>query len=287
LDHVVKVLLTGATGTIGSAVLKALLAEGDEVTALVRSPESAATVTALGATPLLGTMTDAELVATAAAASDGVIHVASPGDETSAATEATFVDAVLGALAGTSIPFVTTGGVWVFGNGADLTEQSPWNPPALTAWRGDVEARVRASNVHTTIIAPALVYGPGGTGIPSLLLPDADGNVRLVGDGHQHWSTVHVDDLADLYVLALKNAADDGYYLGSSGQCPTVLEVAEATAHGATIVPETIEESQGRFGVYFADALLLDQQASGAAARHDLGWAPHRPSLISELQTRV
>ena len=282
-----KILLTGATGTIGSAILTALLAEGDAVTALVRSPESAATVSALGATPLLGAMTDVEVVATAAAASDGVIHVASPGDETSAATEATFVDAVLGALAGTSIPFVTTGGVWVFGNGTDLTETSPWNPPALTAWRGDVEARVRASNVKTTIIAPALVYGPGGTGIPSLLLPDAEGTVRLVGDGHQHWSTVHVDDLAELYVLALKNAADDGYYLGSSGQCPTVLEIAEATAHGATIVPESVEESHGRFGVSFADALLLDQQASGAAARRDLGWAPHRPSLVAELEARV
>lgn len=282
-----NVLLTGATGTIGSAVLRALLASGDEVTALVRSPESAATVTALGATPLMGSMTDVELVATAAAASDGVIHVASPGDSSSAATEDTFVDAVLGALEGTDIPFVTTGGVWVFGNGADLTEQSPWSPPALTAWRGEVEDRVRASSVKTTIIAPALVYGPGGTGIPSLLLPDADGNVRLVGDGHQHWSTVNVDDLADLYVLALKKCADDGYYLGSSGQCPTVLEIATATAHGATIVSETVQESQGRFGVYFADALLLDQQASGAAARSDLGWAPHRPSLISELEARV
>ena len=282
-----KVLLTGATGTIGSAVLRALLAEGDEVTALVRSHASADAVSAAGATPLIGTMTDADVVGAAAAASDGVIHVASPGDETSAATEGAFVDTVLGALEGTDIPFVTTGGVWVFGNGADLTEQSPWNPAALTAWRGEVEDRVRASSVQTTIIAPALVYGPGGTGIPSLLLPDAEGNVRLVGDGHQHWSTVNVDDLADLYVLALKKGADDAYYLGSSGQCPTVLEIAAATAHGATIVPETIEESQGRFGVYFADALLLDQQASGAAARRDLGWAPHRPSLISELETRV
>jgi len=241
----------------------------------------------MGATPLLGTMTDADLVATAAAASEGVIHVASPGDETSAATEGAFVDAVLGALEGTAIPFITTGGVWVFGNGADLTEQSPWNPPALTAWRGEVENRVRASSVKTTIIAPALVYGPGGTGITSMTLSQNDGIIRLVGDGHQHWSTVHVDDLADLYVLALKKAADDGYYLGASGQSPTVLEIATAAAHGATIVAETVEETQGRFGVYFADALLLDQQASGAAARNGLGWAPHRPSLISELETRV
>jgi len=282
----VKVFLTGATGFIGSAVLRALLADGHAVTALVRSAEGATAVAALGATPLRGELTDADVVASAAARSDGVINVASPGDATSASVEGAFVDAVLAALAGTEIPFITTGGVWVFGNGADLTEQSPWNPPALTAWRGEVEDRVRASSVKTTIVAPALVYGTGGSGIPSLLLPDAEGNVRLVGDGHQHWSTVQVDDLADLYVLALKNAADNGYYLASSGQCPTVLEIAVAAAHGAAIVPETVEESQGRFGVYFADALLLDQQASGAVARHDLGWAPHRPSLIAELAGR-
>jgi nucleoside-diphosphate-sugar epimerase len=280
----VKVFLTGATGFIGSAVLKALLAGGDDVTALVRSEENAALVADLGATPVLGGLTDLDVVAAAAAASDGVIHTASPGDATSAAVEGAFVDAVLGALAGTEIPFVTTGGVWVFGSGADLTEQSPWNPPALTAWRGELEQRVRASDVKTTIIAPALVYGGGGTGLPSLLRPDESGVVRLVGDGHQHWSTVNVDDLADLYVLAVKKAADNGYYLGSSGQCPTVLEIATAAAHGATIVAETVAESQARFGEYFADALLLDQQASGAAARHDLGWAPHRPSLLSELE---
>jgi nucleoside-diphosphate-sugar epimerase len=280
----VKVFLTGATGFIGSAVLKALLAAGDDVTALVRSEENAALVAGLGATPVLGGLTDLDVVAAAAAASDGVIHTASPGDATSAAVEGAFVEAVLGALAGTQIPFVTTGGVWVFGSGTDLTEASPWNPPALTAWRGELEARVRSSSVNTTIIAPALVYGVGGTGIPSLLRPDDSGIVRLVGDGSQHWSTVNVDDLADLYVLAVKKAADNGYYLGSSGQCPTVREIATAAAHGATIVADTVEESRARFGEYFADALLLDQQASGAAARKDLGWAPHRPSVISELE---
>ncbi len=279
-----KVFLTGATGFIGSAVLKALFAAGDDVTALVRSEENATLVAGLGATPVLGGLTDLDVVAAAAAASDGVIHTASPGDATSAAVEGAFVEAVLGALARTQIPFVTTGGVWVFGSGTNLTEASPWNPPALTAWRGELEARVRSSSVNTTIIAPALVYGVGGTGIPSLLRPDDSGIVRLVGDGSQHWSTVNVDDLADLYVLAVKKAADNGYYLGSSGQCPTVLEIATAAAHGATIIADTVEESRARFGEYFADALLLDQQASGAAARKDLGWAPHRPSLISELE---
>jgi nucleoside-diphosphate-sugar epimerase len=286
LDYVVKVFLTGATGFIGSSVLRALLAAGDEVVALVRSQASADIVAGLGATPLRGNLTDLDVVATAAAASEGVIHTASPGDATSADVEGAFVDAVLGALVGTDIPFVTTGGVWVFGSGADLTETSPWNPPALTAWRGELEARVRASGVKTTIIAPALVFGAGGTGIPSLLVPDDAGVVKLVGDGHQHWSTVSVEDLGDLYVLALANAAQDGYYVGSSGQCPTVLEIAVAAAHGATVVPESVDESRARFGAYFADALLLDQQASGAAARQDLGWAPHRPSLLSELEGR-
>ena len=87
-------------------------------------------------------------------------------------------------------------------------------------------------------------------------------------------------------VLELKKPTQDGYYFASSGQCPTVLEIAAAAAHGATIVPETDDESRARVGGNFADALLTDQQASGAAACHHFSWAPQRPSLVLELKGR-
>lgn len=108
-----------------------------------------------------------------------------------------------------------------------------------------------------------------------------------MGDGSQHWTTVHVDDLAELYVLALDAAAADEYYLGVSGHNPTVLELGEAAARGRSwpVVPETTESARGRLGEAFADALLLDQQAGGAHAREALGWSPSRSSLVEEFES--
>ena len=110
------ILLTGATGFIGSAVLRQLRAQGRDVVALVRSEESAAAVTAAGAKPVLGDVTDRELVTHLALESDGVIHLASPGDESSAPTDDAFVTAVFAGLEGSDKPYVHTGGVWIFGS---------------------------------------------------------------------------------------------------------------------------------------------------------------------------
>jgi nucleoside-diphosphate-sugar epimerase len=114
--------------------------------------------------------------------------------------------------------------------------------------------------------------------------PDGSGTARLVGSGDQHWTTIDADDLADLYVRAVDAAQPDAYYLGVSGQNPTVREIAEAAAHGGTVVAETVEESRARLGELFADALLLDQQSRGSAAVADLGWSPQRPSLLDTLR---
>lgn len=98
-----------------------------------------------------------------------------------------------------------TGGVWVWGDSAAISEDDPQNPPAITSWRAEREERVLTSGIRASLIAPAIVYGHGG-GIPNVLVGaprDDSGALTLVGTGEQHWGTVHVDDLADLYVLAL------------------------------------------------------------------------------------
>lgn len=279
-----SIFLTGATGLVGSAILRRLRELDRDVTALVRDPAKRAAVEATGATVLAGDITDRELVATAAAASTGVIHTASPGDASSAQVDRTFVQTVLEALDGTTIPFVHTGGVWVFGAGDDLTENSPLQLPAITAWRAPVESMVRSSPVRTTIIAPGIVYAADNAGIANVVRPDGSGTARLVGSGDQHWTTIDADDLADLYVRAVDAAQPDAYYLGVSGHNPTVREIAEAAAHGGTVVAETVEESRARLGELFADALLLDQQSHGSAAVADLGWSPQRPSLLDTLR---
>ncbi len=100
---------------------------------------------------------------------------------------------------------------------------------------------------------------------------------------------MHVDDLAELYVLAYDLADGGSYYIGASGQNPTVRELGVAAASAAgldgRVEPGTVEEAHERLGELFADALLLDQQATGSAARIDLGWEPNGPSLVDELRS--
>jgi len=282
-----SILLTGATGFIGSSVLPRLIEEGHSVTALVRDEAKAAQVEAAGATALIGDATDSELVERAARDSDGVIHLASAKD-----VDPGFVKAVLTGLAGSGKPFVHTGGIWTYGSNADIVEDSPSAPPALTAWRGATEAIVLAAEgVRTAVVVPAVVYGRG-TGIPTVIVDAPRGTgvspaIRLVGDGTQHWTTVHVDDLAALYVLAFENGDAGAVYLGASGQNPTVRELGEAAAAAAGVVggvqEESAEGSRDRLGAAFADALLLDQQARGTKARIDLGWEPNGPTLLEEI----
>jgi len=282
-----NILLTGATGFIGSSVLPRLLAEGHTVTALVRDDEKAAAVQTAGATPLVGDATDTELVERAARESDGVIHLASSKD-----VDAVLVPAVLAGLAGSGKPFVHTGGIWTYGNSDDITEHSPVAPPALTAWRAEGEALVLgAEGVRGTVVVPSIVYGHG-KGLPNLIVdaPRGEGTVpalRLIGDGTQHWATVHVDDLAALYVLALEQGTAGSVYIGASGHNPTVRELGEVAAEAAGVaggvVAESAEETAERLGAGLTEALLLDQQATGSTARIDLGWEPNGPALTEEL----
>ncbi|WP_426521127.1 NAD-dependent epimerase/dehydratase family protein [Diaminobutyricibacter sp. McL0618] len=282
-----SILLTGATGFIGSSVLRHLIDEGHAVTALVRDATKAAQVTASGATALIGDARDIDLVADASEASDGVIHLASSKD-----VDHDFITAVFRGLEGSDKPFIHTGGIWSYGNNPDITESSPVDPPALTSWRGTNETRVRAAlGIRTVIVSPGIVYGYG-KGVPNDIVgaPVTDTDppaLRLIGDGTQHWATVHVDDVAALYVLAFENEVAGTTYIAAIGQNPTVLELTEAAAAAAGIAggvaAESADASRERLGAGYADALLLDQKASGTRARIDLGWVPNRPSLIEEL----
>ncbi|GAA2637213.1 NAD-dependent epimerase/dehydratase family protein [Dactylosporangium fulvum] len=280
-----KIVLTGGTGYIGSALLEQLVAAGHTVTALVRSDDAAAKVRKAGAEAAVGDLFDTAWVAERFGAADGVVHTAATGDARSAEFDRSVVRAAGQALAGTGKPYVHTSGIWVYGDNADITEDSPFAPPALTAWRGEVERSVLEADLVATIVAPGVVYGHGG-GIPGGVLAaqrDEAGRVRLVGDGSQHWVTVHVEDVAALYVTVVERRERLGYVVAASGVNPTVRELAEAAAGDAGVAPETTDASRERLGALFADALLLDQQTAAAKAKA-LGWTPTRPTLIEELR---
>jgi nucleoside-diphosphate-sugar epimerase len=284
------VFLTGGTGLVGSAVLRALLADGHTVSALARSDASAAALSDAGATVVRGDLADPAGIAAAARQADAVVHTGTPGDATSAQVDEGVIDTVLGALAGTGKPYVHTSGVWVHGSG-EVDEDTPFDPPQLTAWRLPLDARVRAAaadGVRSVVIAPGIVHG-SGAGLPALVRSGPrtdDGALLLPGSGDQHWTTVHADDLGRLYALALERARAGSYYLGVSGSNPTVREIGEAADRGAggegRVVGSSDEDTQNRLGP-LAGAFLLDQQANGARAKTELGWEPTGPTLVDDL----
>jgi nucleoside-diphosphate-sugar epimerase len=279
-----RVLLTGATGYVGSAAAEALRAAGHEVTGLARSDEAAAKLDAAGFAASRGDLARPETLAAAVADADAVIHAAALAGEADAAA----VAAMLRMLEGAGKPFVYTSGAWVLGSTGDTVadEDEPLDAAELVAWRPSVETAVlSARGVRGVVLRPTVVYGRGG-GTPATMVRSAQrkGVVRYVGDGRQRWPTVHVDDLAELYALAL-GAAPGTLLHASAGPSVTAREVAEAAAaaHGARAEPWPLEAARATLGAY-ADALALDQQVSGERARRLLGWQPRRPDVLWELR---
>ena len=286
-----KVVLTGATGFIGSHVLADLYKHGHEVTALVRDDAQADTVAARGATPVVVDLYDRPTVARLLGNADGAIHTASPGDATSANLDSAVVDAVIDAFAGTGKPYLQISGLWIYGANPSITEASPVNAPAMVSWKEPIERRVLgATDIRGVVIVSSVAYGDGGGGIPGLLLGsprDETGNLIMLGTGQQHWSTVHAADLADFFRRVLEDESARGRYVIGDGVNPTVAELtqAAAVAVGAPgAVPGSDDEARARLGDYFAEVLLLDQGTDAARARAELGWYPSHPSLSDEFR---
>ena len=283
------VVLTGATGFIGSHVLADLYKHGHEVTALVRDDAQAEAVAARGATSVVVDLYDRPTVARLLGRADGAIHTASPGDATSANLDSAVADAVIDAFGGTGKPYLQISGLWIYGDNTSITEASPVAPPALVAWREPIERRVLgATGVRGVVIVSGVAYGDGGGAIPGLLLGsprDDAGRLIMLGTGQQHWSTVHAADLADFFRRVLEDESAHGRYVIGNGLNLTVAELTEAAAVAAGApgaVPGSDGEARARLGDYFAEVLLLDQGTDAARARAELGWYPSHPSLSDE-----
>jgi nucleoside-diphosphate-sugar epimerase len=287
-----KVFLTGATGYIGTAVAERLRAAGHQLSGLARSDQAAAKLEAAGITPVRGDFTNPAAVASGARSANAVISMATTYDSK---VDAPAVDAILDALAGSNKPFIYTSGIWVNGDtgGIVADETTPAEPVELVAWRKGVEDRVLEAagrGVRSVVIRPAIVYGRGG-GIPAGFRDSAkrEGAARFVGTGENRWPMVHVDDLADLYVLALERAPAGTLLLAVSGPAHPVKELAAAASRGAGGRGNTaewpIEQAREELGSGYADALTLDQQASSRRAEELLGWRPHRPGPIEDLES--
>jgi nucleoside-diphosphate-sugar epimerase len=286
-----KVILTGATGFVGSHILAELQEHGHEVTALVQDAPQVDMVKERGATATVVDLYDRAGVVSALGDADAAIHTASPGDATSAQLDSAVVDAVLDAYAGSGKAFLDISGGWIYGNNRAIVEESQIDAPPLVAWKEPIENRVLgASDMRGVIVTSATAYGDGGGGMPGIILGsprDDSGALIMLGTGEQHWSTVHVCDLASFFRLALEDDAARGRYVIGDGLNPTVAELTEAAAVAVDApgaVPGSDEEARARLGDYLAEVLLLNQGTQAAKARAELDWAPSHPGLVEEFR---
>jgi nucleoside-diphosphate-sugar epimerase len=281
-----RIFLTGGTGYIGSAVLDALLRGGHQVTALVRDPEKAERVALRGVKGVVGELAVPRSYAAAAEACDGIIHTAYEYTKRGPDVDRQAIENLLAiarrrAQNGDRPFFVYTSGVWVLGQTAGpVAEDAPVAPAPNVAWRPLHEQLVLDAGadgvVRTALIRPGIVYG-GSRGIIGDMLKDAaNGLIRVVGSGKNHWPCVYDRDLADLYLRVATNPAASGIFHANDEGDERVNDIAEALAHHAKTPADIrhvpIEEARAKMGEY-ADALALDQRVRSPRARA-LGWNP-------------
>lgn len=278
-----RIFLTGATGYVGTAVLDAFVRGGHEVTALVRDPEKAESVAHHGVKPVIGDLLKSTSYAAAAEGSDVIVHTALDRSKRGPKVDRQAIDTLIAAAGrraatGTAATFIYTSGLWVLGTTqGEATEEFPINPTPFEEWRPDHERLVLAPppGVRAAVIRPAIVYG-GARGIVGDLLKDAaNGLVRVVGDGHNHWPCVYDRDLADLYVRVATNDVSGVFHANDEAD-ERVGDIVEAIARHVSMRPDVrnvpLEEARKKMGPY-ADALALDQIVRSPRAR-GLGWSP-------------
>ncbi|MBL8175459.1 MAG: NAD-dependent epimerase/dehydratase family protein [Bryobacterales bacterium] len=279
-----NVFLTGATGYIGSVVAEYLLKTGNTVTGYARSAASAEKLTAAGIEPA-HQLEDAKNT-------DAVIHLAAQFGPQMAQVDEHAVRTLIAALRGSGKPFVYTSGAWVLGptRGHVAGEMAPVRPPQVVAWRPAIEKLALAAveeKVRASVIRPTMVYGRAG-GVIGKFVHDARefGVVRIVGGGANHWSFVHVDALAELYLLAIRQQPSGEIFLAADGPAFTVRTVADtvATMYETKVELILMDDARASLGP-IADAMVMDQKIMSTKAGRMLGWAPRWPSVLDDIRS--
>jgi nucleoside-diphosphate-sugar epimerase len=287
------VFVTGGTGTIGSAVVAELLANGHTVLALARSDASVETLESVGAEPLRGGLADLDVLRAGAAQSDGVINLAfspnydSPEGLAAAITEEGDAMAALGdALIGSDRPIVTVSGTpWVAGRASTEADPLPLEGPVAGRARSvNALLELASQGVRATSVRmPRTVHNQGRGGFAGLLADQARrrGVAGYPGDGTQRWPAVHALDAAVLFRLALEAASAGTAWHAVADEGDAVRDIATVVGRRLGLPVEAVpEDTFGPFGPIFA----MDQPASSAHTRKTLGWRPTHPSLLEDLE---
>jgi len=279
-----RIFLTGATGYLGSAALDTFVRAGHEVTALVRSREQAERLEAREVRAVLGSIVEPATWKKAAIGFDACVHAAAEHSDRGPAADLATIDALVGACQpGSAI--VYTSGIWVLGpQHLPADESAALAPTPRVAWRPEHERRVldaARAGVRAVVVRPGIVYG-GARGIVSDLFKDAaNGLMRIIGGGENHWPLVYDRDLGDLYLRLVTRPDAEGVFHANDEGDERVTDIVDAIAAVAPTRPEIrrmpLDEARAKMGTY-ADALVLDQIVRSPRARA-LGWAPSLRSV--------
>ena len=296
-----RYFVTGASGHIGSALVPELIGAGHQVVGLARSDESAAALAAQGADVHRGDLDDLDALAAAAAASDGVAHLAYKHDLAfgpdpegfvrAAESDLRVVQAIGAALEGSGKPFVTTGGTLLLamvapgrlGTEADSVEGGPRvdseNATIALADRG-----VRSSVIR---LAPVVHSTLDHHGFTSQLIGIARGagSAAYVGEGSNRWPAFHTLDAGVLYRRALESAPAGTRLHGVGDEGIPFRQIAEVMGRHLDVPVVSIEpeDAEARFGP-LARLVVLDNPTSNARTREVLDWAPTHVGLIGDLE---
>lgn len=293
-----KIFVTGASGYIGGSVAAHLIADGHQVTGLVRSPDKADAVRARGIEPVMGTLDDAAVLSQAAKAADAVVNAAS-ADHKGA------VVALLDSLAGSGKPFIHTSGSSIVGTQSRgersddiFDEDTPYTPSPARAARVELNHFIlghRDRECRPVIICPSLIYGIGlgansdSVQVPLLIkLAKKRGNATHAGRGENVWSNVHIDDLVPLYALAIDKAPAGAFYFAENGEgsmrelCVSINRMLGFAGPPSSM---TMQEAAAEWGEGTAEnTMASNSRVRAKRARAELGWKPKARGLIEEIE---
>ncbi len=293
-----NVLLTGATGYIGQRVAAKLRGHGHSVSGFVRSEAQRVELEHQGLNAVVGTLEEPTTLVDAAKRADAVIHTAfnHAGDFfESVRVEQNALDALLTALDGSGKTLIATSAAGVLGDTGDAPADEDMPLPDEEAWavakRGRLEANLKAATDLRTVVLrlPVLVYGRGSSQFPPMLIQTAKetGTAYYVGEGTNKISAAHVDDIAELYMLALEKAPSGSLYNVAAGD-PVQPKALAGAVKDAAAVGGTASLSQAEAGEvwnpFLALLLSLNFWMSSEKAKRELGWMPECPSLLDDLR---
>lgn len=288
-----RIFVTGASGYIGHAVARALSRAGHEVLGLVRSEPKARMLRRGEIRPVMGDLNQPAGWMKAAEACTVLVHCGADSEKGVAGPDRLAVGALLDVSGRGPGPksLVYTSGVWVYGSpGSRLVDETePVRPVAVVQWRPDHERMVlQSAHARGVVLRPACVYGgAGGMASEWFASVARTGRVRVVGDGTNHWSMVHLDDLAEGYRMVVESEVS-GLLNFSDRSRDTVGEMAQAVASAAGLpgavdfVPATEAAAQEGARV---EALCLDQHIDSRRAVRLLSWQPKHGGFVDSAPT--